>query len=67
MGEAFIAIVEFQNPYNFALENVQLRLDAPGLLQTKMKSYKYAGLQTSLLFPYPLIFSFSSEIKKANR
>ncbi|KAI7792659.1 putative coagulation factor XIII A chain-like [Triplophysa rosa] len=40
VGKAFTVIVEFRNPYNFALENVQFRLDSPGLIKTKFKSYK---------------------------
>lgn len=49
VGKAFIAVVEFRNPYNFALENLQFRLDAPGLIETKIKSYKYAILEISYL------------------
>ncbi|XP_056593617.1 coagulation factor XIII A chain-like [Triplophysa dalaica] len=40
VGKDFTVIVEFRNLFNFALEDVQLRLDSPGLIQTKFKSYK---------------------------
>ncbi|XP_057178004.1 coagulation factor XIII A chain-like [Triplophysa rosa] len=49
VGKAFTVIVEFRNPYNFALENVQFRLDSPGLIKTKFKSYKYTALRISYL------------------
>ncbi|XP_065150833.2 coagulation factor XIII A chain-like [Paramisgurnus dabryanus] len=38
-GNVFTVILEFRNPYSFPLKNVQLRLDSPGLIETKIKTY----------------------------
>ncbi|XP_051970450.1 coagulation factor XIII A chain-like [Xyrauchen texanus] len=40
VGKDFMVSVEFMNPYNFILKDVVLRLDGPGLIQTKTKKYK---------------------------
>ncbi|KAA0704900.1 Coagulation factor XIII A chain [Triplophysa tibetana] len=40
VDQAFTVIVEFLNVLNFALEDVQCRLESPGLIQTKFKSYE---------------------------
>ncbi|XP_056593618.1 coagulation factor XIII A chain-like [Triplophysa dalaica] len=40
VGKELMVSVEFLNPYNFILKNVQLRLDGPGLIKTKLKKYK---------------------------
>uniref|UniRef100_A0A8C2EZU8 protein-glutamine gamma-glutamyltransferase n=1 Tax=Cyprinus carpio TaxID=7962 RepID=A0A8C2EZU8_CYPCA len=40
LGHSEVMIsVDFQNPYNFNLQNVQLRIDGPGLIPTKLKHY----------------------------
>lgn len=39
VGRDLMVNVSFQNPYNFLLKNVQLRLDGAGLTPTKVKSY----------------------------
>ncbi|XP_065150830.2 coagulation factor XIII A chain-like [Paramisgurnus dabryanus] len=40
VGKDLMISVEFLNPFNYILENVQLRLDGPDLIQTKMKTYR---------------------------
>ncbi|XP_067291170.1 coagulation factor XIII A chain-like [Pseudorasbora parva] len=40
VGKELMVIVSFQNPYYFVLENVQLRLDALGLIPTRIKTYE---------------------------
>nr|XP_055038539.1 coagulation factor XIII A chain-like [Misgurnus anguillicaudatus] len=40
VGKDLMITVEFLNPFNYTLENVQLRLDGPDLIQTKMKKYR---------------------------
>ncbi|XP_077101534.1 coagulation factor XIII A chain-like [Siphateles boraxobius] len=40
VGKDLMVIVSFRNPYTFILKNVQLRLDAPGLIQTRIKTYE---------------------------
>ncbi|XP_057178198.1 coagulation factor XIII A chain-like [Triplophysa rosa] len=40
VGTELMVNVEFLNPYNFILKNVQLRLDGPGLIKTKLKKYR---------------------------
>ncbi|XP_051542739.1 coagulation factor XIII A chain-like [Myxocyprinus asiaticus] len=40
VGKDFMVSVEFMNPYNFTLKDVELRLDGPDLIQTKTKKYK---------------------------
>ncbi|XP_058621908.1 coagulation factor XIII A chain-like [Onychostoma macrolepis] len=39
VGKDFMVTVSFQNPFNFILKNVQLRLESPGLISTKVKTY----------------------------
>ncbi|KAG1941462.1 protein-glutamine gamma-glutamyltransferase K [Pimephales promelas] len=39
VGKDLSIIVNFQNPYNFILNNVQIRLDGPGLIPIKIKNY----------------------------
>ncbi|XP_039546433.1 coagulation factor XIII A chain-like [Pimephales promelas] len=39
VGKDLMVIVSFRNPYTFILKNVQLRLDALGLIPTKIKTY----------------------------
>ncbi|XP_026057540.1 coagulation factor XIII A chain-like [Carassius auratus] len=39
VGRDFMVIVSFRNPFNFVLKNIQLRLESPGLIMTKMKTY----------------------------
>ncbi|KAI2649300.1 Coagulation factor XIII A chain [Labeo rohita] len=39
VGRELMVSVEFMNPYNFTLQKVQLRLDGPGLIPTKLKEY----------------------------
>uniref|UniRef100_A0A8C1ACT4 protein-glutamine gamma-glutamyltransferase n=2 Tax=Cyprinus carpio TaxID=7962 RepID=A0A8C1ACT4_CYPCA len=39
LGKEVMISVDFQNPYNFNLQNVQLRIDGPGLIPTKLKHY----------------------------
>ncbi|XP_067291171.1 coagulation factor XIII A chain-like [Pseudorasbora parva] len=39
VGKELRVIVNFQNPFNFTLEQVQLRLDGPGLIPIKIKNY----------------------------
>ncbi|KAK7124090.1 hypothetical protein R3I93_022257 [Phoxinus phoxinus] len=39
VGKDLMISVDFQNPYNFILHNVQLRLDGPGLIPIKLKTY----------------------------
>ncbi|CAM4720529.1 unnamed protein product [Leuciscus chuanchicus] len=39
VGKVLMISVDFQNPFNFILQNVQLRLDGPGLIPIKIKSY----------------------------
>ncbi|XP_039546432.1 coagulation factor XIII A chain-like [Pimephales promelas] len=39
VGRDLTISVDFQNPFNFILRNVQLRLDGPGLIPTKIKYY----------------------------
>ncbi|XP_073797469.1 coagulation factor XIII A chain [Danio rerio] len=39
VGSDLLVSVEFTNPYNFPLLKVELRLDGPGLIQTKVKHY----------------------------
>ncbi|XP_059380055.1 coagulation factor XIII A chain-like [Carassius carassius] len=39
VGKEVIVSVDFQNPYDFILKNVQLRIDGPGLIPTKLKHY----------------------------
>uniref|UniRef100_A0A8C1P522 protein-glutamine gamma-glutamyltransferase n=1 Tax=Cyprinus carpio TaxID=7962 RepID=A0A8C1P522_CYPCA len=36
----FMVTVLFRNPFNFILKNIQLRLESPGLITTKMKTYE---------------------------
>ncbi|XP_056093024.1 coagulation factor XIII A chain-like [Rhinichthys klamathensis goyatoka] len=40
VGKDLMVIVSFRNPYTFILKNVQLRLDALGLIPTRIKSYE---------------------------
>jgi len=40
VGKDLSIIVNFQNPYNFILNNVQIRLDGPGLIPIKIKNYR---------------------------
>lgn len=40
VGKELMVSVEFLNPYNFTLKKVQLRIDGPGLTQTKLKQYR---------------------------
>jgi len=40
VGKDLSIIVSFQNPYNFILNNVQIRLDGPGLIPIKIKNYR---------------------------
>lgn len=40
VGRELMVSVEFMNPYNFTLQKVQLRLDGPGLIPTKLKEYR---------------------------
>ncbi len=40
VGKDFMVTVSFRNPFNFILTNVQLRLESPGLISTKVKTYK---------------------------
>ncbi|XP_016296093.1 coagulation factor XIII A chain-like [Sinocyclocheilus anshuiensis] len=39
VGKEVIVSVDFQNPFNFILQKVQLRIDGPGLILTKLKHY----------------------------
>ncbi|XDV46821.1 hypothetical protein PO909_016653 [Leuciscus waleckii] len=39
VGKDLMTSVDFQNPFNFILQNVQLRIDGPGLIPIKIKSY----------------------------
>uniref|UniRef100_A0A671PZ23 protein-glutamine gamma-glutamyltransferase n=1 Tax=Sinocyclocheilus anshuiensis TaxID=1608454 RepID=A0A671PZ23_9TELE len=39
VGKDFMVTVSFRNPFNFILKNVQLRLESPGLILTKLKTY----------------------------
>ncbi|TRY89156.1 hypothetical protein DNTS_018074 [Danionella cerebrum] len=39
VGKNLMITVEFQNPFQFSLQGVQLRLDGPGVMSTKMKEY----------------------------
>ncbi|XDV46822.1 hypothetical protein PO909_016654 [Leuciscus waleckii] len=39
VGKDLMVLVSFRNPFTFLLTNVQLRLDAVGLLPTRIKSY----------------------------
>ncbi|XP_043081767.1 coagulation factor XIII A chain [Puntigrus tetrazona] len=39
VGKEVLVSVIFQNPYNFILEKVQLRIEGPGLIITKLKKY----------------------------
>ncbi|XP_067233800.1 coagulation factor XIII A chain-like [Chanodichthys erythropterus] len=40
VGKDLLVLISFRNPHNFILKNVQLRLDAPGLITTRMKLYE---------------------------
>ncbi|XP_073686810.1 coagulation factor XIII A chain-like [Garra rufa] len=40
VGRDLMVIVSFRNPYNFILKNVQLRLEGPSLMMTKVKTYE---------------------------
>uniref|UniRef100_A0A8C1YFS0 protein-glutamine gamma-glutamyltransferase n=1 Tax=Cyprinus carpio TaxID=7962 RepID=A0A8C1YFS0_CYPCA len=39
VGKDFMVTVSFRNPFNFILNNVQLRLESPGLILTRLKTY----------------------------
>ncbi|XP_043081664.1 coagulation factor XIII A chain-like [Puntigrus tetrazona] len=39
VGKAFMVMVSFRNPFTFILTNIQFRLESPGLMPTKMKTY----------------------------
>uniref|UniRef100_A0A671M4K7 protein-glutamine gamma-glutamyltransferase n=1 Tax=Sinocyclocheilus anshuiensis TaxID=1608454 RepID=A0A671M4K7_9TELE len=39
VGKELMVSVEFLNPYNFILQKVNLRIDGPGLILTKLKYY----------------------------
>ncbi len=40
VGKEVVVSVDFQNPYNFILQKIQLRIDGPGLITTKLKRYR---------------------------
>ncbi|XP_026056647.1 coagulation factor XIII A chain-like [Carassius auratus] len=39
VGKDFVVTVSFRNTFNFILKNVQLRLESPGLISTRKKTY----------------------------
>ena len=40
VNEEMMAIVEFTNPFSFALEDVYIRMEGPGIMQPKSKYYR---------------------------
>lgn len=42
VNEEMMAIVEFTNPFSFALEDVYIRMEGPGIMQPKSKYYRWA-------------------------
>ncbi|XP_026093431.1 coagulation factor XIII A chain-like [Carassius auratus] len=49
-GRDFMVTVSFQNPFDFILKNIQLRLESPGLITTKMKTYDHIAPGGSLQY-----------------
>uniref|UniRef100_A0A8C2PW30 protein-glutamine gamma-glutamyltransferase n=1 Tax=Cyprinus carpio TaxID=7962 RepID=A0A8C2PW30_CYPCA len=50
VGRDFMVTVLFRNPFNFILKNIQLRLESPGLITTKMKTYDHIAPGGSLQY-----------------
>ncbi|XP_073687168.1 coagulation factor XIII A chain isoform X2 [Garra rufa] len=55
VGRELIVSVEFLNPYNFILQKVQLRLDGPGLIPTKLKEYSQILPGASVKYKFLLV------------
>uniref|UniRef100_A0A8C1ILH1 protein-glutamine gamma-glutamyltransferase n=1 Tax=Cyprinus carpio TaxID=7962 RepID=A0A8C1ILH1_CYPCA len=55
VGKELMVSVEFLNPYNFTLKKVQLRIDGPGLTQTKLKQYSQILPGASVIYKVLLI------------
>ncbi|KAA0704901.1 Coagulation factor XIII A chain [Triplophysa tibetana] len=55
VGKELMVSVEFLNPYNFILKDVQLRLDGPGLIRTKLKKYRQIFPGGSIKFKESII------------
>uniref|UniRef100_A0A8C2F4B8 protein-glutamine gamma-glutamyltransferase n=1 Tax=Cyprinus carpio TaxID=7962 RepID=A0A8C2F4B8_CYPCA len=47
VGKDFMVTVSFRNPFNFILNNVQLRLESPGLILTRLKTYALQDIYRS--------------------
>uniref|UniRef100_A0A672S4K2 protein-glutamine gamma-glutamyltransferase n=1 Tax=Sinocyclocheilus grahami TaxID=75366 RepID=A0A672S4K2_SINGR len=46
----FMVTMSFRNPFNFILKNIQLRLESPGLITTKLKTYDHIAPGGSLQY-----------------
>ncbi|XP_052398274.1 coagulation factor XIII A chain-like [Carassius gibelio] len=55
IGKELVVSVEFLNPYNFTMKDVQLRVDGPGLIPTKLKKYSQILPGASVMYRLLLI------------